>query len=61
MEDVRCYDCGRKLAVADFKEIQIKCPRCKALNHHVKATEPLDGSPGGNNGKPNHSMDRRQA
>ncbi|WP_236213041.1 Com family DNA-binding transcriptional regulator [Metapseudomonas otitidis] len=34
MQDIRCGHCGRKLAAASgFNEIQIKCPRCRTLNH----------------------------
>ncbi|MDZ7887767.1 MAG: Com family DNA-binding transcriptional regulator [Pseudomonas sp.] len=34
MKDIRCGQCGRKLASArDFTELQIKCPRCRTLNH----------------------------
>ncbi|QLG93396.1 Com family DNA-binding transcriptional regulator [Pseudomonas yamanorum] len=34
MEDIRCGHCGRKLAaVRGFIELQIKCPRCRTLNH----------------------------
>ena len=64
MKDVRCKECNRKLAVASYTEIQIKCPRCGTLNHQ-KANEPPNGSTksavsGGKDGKPNHSLDRRQ-
>ena len=34
MQDIRCGHCCRKLAVASgFQELQIKCPRCRTLNH----------------------------
>ena len=34
MQEIRCGHCGRKLAAArEFTELQIKCPRCRALNH----------------------------
>nr|WP_173647459.1 MULTISPECIES: Com family DNA-binding transcriptional regulator [Pseudomonas] len=34
MQEVRCGHCGRKLAaVCGFTELQIKCPRCRTLNH----------------------------
>ncbi|MAN51225.1 MULTISPECIES: Com family DNA-binding transcriptional regulator [unclassified Marinimicrobium] len=37
MKEVRCTKCRRKLAMAAFSEIEIKCPRCGAVNHQ-KAT-----------------------
>ncbi|MFP0199071.1 Com family DNA-binding transcriptional regulator [Pseudomonas sp. PHC1] len=38
MQDIRCGHCCRKLAAASgFTELQIKCPRCRTLNH-LKAT-----------------------
>ncbi|WP_134333612.1 Com family DNA-binding transcriptional regulator [Pseudomonas sp. LAIL14HWK12:I2] len=34
MQDIRCGHCCRKLAAASgFTELQIKCPRCRTLNH----------------------------
>ncbi|MEB2854096.1 Com family DNA-binding transcriptional regulator [Pseudomonas atacamensis] len=34
MQDLRCGHCCRKLAAASgFTELQIKCPRCRTLNH----------------------------
>lgn len=34
MQDIRCGQCRRKLAAASgFIELQIKCPRCRTLNH----------------------------
>ncbi|MGO3950599.1 Com family DNA-binding transcriptional regulator [Pseudomonas sp. BP11-1-1] len=34
MQDIRCGQCCRKLATAKgFIELQIKCPRCRTLNH----------------------------
>ncbi|MCP1290753.1 Com family DNA-binding transcriptional regulator [Chromobacterium sp. S0633] len=31
--DIRCGQCGRKLASGRFFELTIKCPRCRAMNH----------------------------
>ncbi|WP_268799080.1 Com family DNA-binding transcriptional regulator [Pseudomonas huanghezhanensis] len=54
MEDIRCGQCCRKLAaVSGFVELQIKCPRCRTLNH-LRATSllperqehPTTGTPG---------------
>ncbi|WP_080482094.1 Com family DNA-binding transcriptional regulator [Pseudomonas syringae] len=34
MQEIRCGHCGRKLAAAcGYVELQIKCPRCRTLNH----------------------------
>ncbi|WP_460116413.1 Com family DNA-binding transcriptional regulator [Pseudomonas sp. H2_D02] len=36
MQDIRCGLCCRKLASASgFQELQIKCPRCRTLNHII--------------------------
>ncbi|MDR3370730.1 Com family DNA-binding transcriptional regulator [Rhodoferax sp.] len=32
MQEVRCGACGKLLAIGDYKRLQIKCPRCRALN-----------------------------
>ncbi|MCI3908843.1 Com family DNA-binding transcriptional regulator [Pseudomonas viridiflava] len=54
MQEIRCGHCARKLAaVSGFFELQIKCPRCRTLNH-LKAESllperlehPLTGIPG---------------
>jgi len=40
LQDIRCGQCHRKLAAASgFIELQIKCPRCRTLNH-LKAQSP---------------------
>ncbi|MCG9093447.1 Com family DNA-binding transcriptional regulator [Laribacter hongkongensis] len=31
--DIRCGQCGRKLAEGRYLELTIKCPRCRAMNH----------------------------
>ncbi|MCM2494531.1 Com family DNA-binding transcriptional regulator [Burkholderia glumae] len=35
--DIRCGQCGRKLAFGLYIELSIKCPRCGAINH-LRAT-----------------------
>ncbi|EPM68889.1 hypothetical protein A584_16333 [Pseudomonas syringae pv. theae ICMP 3923] len=41
MQEIRCGHCCRKLAaISGFIELQIKCPRCRTLNH-MKAQSPL--------------------
>ena len=40
MVEVRCGRCSRKLAVAQFTELQIKCPRCRTLNHFRAGKSP---------------------
>jgi phage FluMu protein Com len=43
MQEIRC-NCGRLLAKAIYISIEIKCPRCKALNY-MKVTEPHTQAP----------------
>ncbi|MBD9354809.1 Com family DNA-binding transcriptional regulator [Methylomonas albis] len=40
MEILKCGKCERKLAEADYREISIKCPRCKTLNV-IRASSPI--------------------
>ncbi|MFA7241085.1 MAG: Com family DNA-binding transcriptional regulator [Sulfuricellaceae bacterium] len=40
MEEIRCGQCGRKLAIADYRRIEIKCARCGTLNSLLRATSP---------------------
>ncbi|KAF0205481.1 MAG: Mu-like prophage protein [Gallionellaceae bacterium] len=40
MESIRCGNCNRLLAKADYKQIEIKCPRCGTLNLKAKSLEP---------------------
>lgn len=55
LKEVRCGKCERLLAkVGPLTELQIKCPRCGALNH-LKAESlperaPLSAGYGGNHG-----------
>ncbi|MBD9362895.1 Com family DNA-binding transcriptional regulator [Methylomonas fluvii] len=44
MEIVRCGQCGRKLAEAEYSRLAIKCPRCGTMNE-LKACEPLTSAP----------------
>ncbi|HEX7866526.1 MAG TPA: Com family DNA-binding transcriptional regulator [Variovorax sp.] len=48
MEDVRCGGCRRKLAVGDYRRLQIKCPRCGAFND-LRAESPTTERPGASN------------
>ncbi|PAT00713.1 MAG: hypothetical protein BSR46_00980 [Candidatus Dactylopiibacterium carminicum] len=32
MKEVRCANCNRKLAEADYSALNIKCPRCGVMN-----------------------------
>ncbi|PJC11814.1 MAG: Com family DNA-binding transcriptional regulator [Comamonadaceae bacterium CG_4_9_14_0_8_um_filter_60_18] len=45
MEIIRCGSCNRLLAKADFRQIEIKCPRCGTLNL-VRAESPKPERPG---------------
>ena len=38
MEVIRCENCNRKLAEADYTRLAIKCPRCGAINHVTAAS-----------------------
>ncbi len=65
MEIVRCGNCNKKLAEAEFIRLSIKCSRCGAFNE-LKAIEPLTRAPRAPNkedfnGKTNHSLGGRQA
>ena len=40
MKELRCTQCHRKLAMAAFLEIEIKCPRCGAINHEKAKSLP---------------------
>ena len=40
VEEIRCSNCNKKLAEADYRRLAIKCPRCGVMNT-LKATEPL--------------------
>nr|WP_236200235.1 Com family DNA-binding transcriptional regulator [Pseudomonas pseudonitroreducens] len=45
MKEIRCGGCNRLLARAGlFDQIQIKCPRCRTLNH-LKAESLLQAPP----------------
>ncbi|MCP1457010.1 Com family DNA-binding transcriptional regulator [Pseudomonas kilonensis] len=45
MQEIRCGECHRKLAnVRSFIDLQIKCPRCRTLNH-LKAPSLLSECP----------------
>ncbi|MBS9781675.1 MAG: Com family DNA-binding transcriptional regulator [Gammaproteobacteria bacterium] len=33
MQNIRCQQCNKLLAKADFKQLEIKCPRCKFFNN----------------------------
>ena len=39
MLDIRCGGCNKLLARADYKALEIKCPRCKTMNN-LQAVEP---------------------
>jgi len=44
MQEVRCGTCNKLLAKASYQQIEIKCPRCRAINH-LKAVEPPNSVP----------------
>ncbi|MBX9268736.1 Com family DNA-binding transcriptional regulator [Chromobacterium violaceum] len=51
--DIRCGQCGRKLASGRYIELTIKCPRCRTLNH-LKAESLSPERPGASDTKANH-------
>lgn len=53
MQDIRCGSCSRKLGVGEFTVLEIKCPRCKTLNH-VRAASPSPERPGASKKEPTH-------
>ncbi|MGJ7611290.1 MULTISPECIES: Com family DNA-binding transcriptional regulator [unclassified Variovorax] len=58
MEEMRCGRCSKKLAVAQYLRLEIKCPRCGTLNvwraqsptparHRASNVESNDGAQSG--------------
>ncbi|WP_429016037.1 Com family DNA-binding transcriptional regulator [Comamonas sp. 4034] len=45
MQEVRCANCKRKLAVGVFQQLEIKCPRCGTLNS-LRVEHPYAERPG---------------
>lgn len=33
MQEIRCCQCSKKLAVGEYVRLDIKCPRCKTMNY----------------------------
>ncbi len=33
MQQIRCKQCNKLLAKANYKQLEIKCPRCKFFNN----------------------------
>jgi phage FluMu protein Com len=58
MEEIRCGSCSRKLAMGEYAELQIKCPRCGTLNH-LKAASLSPERRGASNDKES-THDRKQ-
>jgi phage FluMu protein Com len=55
LKEIRCGQCQRKLAEGEYVRLNIKCPRCGALNV-LRALSPTPERPGAslvesNNGK----------
>ncbi|WP_199103896.1 Com family DNA-binding transcriptional regulator [Aquitalea sp. ASV11] len=40
--EIRCGQCGRKLAEGWYSTLVIKCPRCRAINHLKAASLPSE-------------------
>ncbi|NHR08028.1 Com family DNA-binding transcriptional regulator [Chromobacterium haemolyticum] len=39
-KEIRCGQCGRKLAEGAYLTLNIKCPRCRTLNHFQAKSHP---------------------
>ncbi|AQZ81559.1 hypothetical protein BUM88_08025 [Acinetobacter calcoaceticus] len=42
MQLINCRSCGRLLAKGTYQTLEIKCPRCKAINLLSISNAPLD-------------------
>lgn len=40
MNEIRCGQCGKKLAEGVYTKLTIKCARCSTLNHFKEGHEP---------------------
>lgn len=45
-KEVRCGHCNRLLGKGEVRDFEIKCPRCKTINH-VRAQSPCSEPPEG--------------
>ncbi|MEA5089509.1 Com family DNA-binding transcriptional regulator [Solidesulfovibrio sp.] len=46
MREIRCGQCSRLLAKGEALDLSIKCPRCGAINHVMRAESPSPESQG---------------
>ncbi|MFZ6687492.1 Com family DNA-binding transcriptional regulator [Undibacterium sp. SXout11W] len=65
MKEIRCGNCYKKLGTGEYTTLNVKCPRCKALNQ-LSAASTIPERPGAPSGvkqydKSDSSMDGRQA
>ena len=61
MDEIRCGTCRKLLARVRAAELQIKCPRCGALNRYQKAASlPLE-RPGAPNDQEAQDADQPEA
>ncbi|MCL2876918.1 MAG: Com family DNA-binding transcriptional regulator [Betaproteobacteria bacterium] len=51
--EIRCGQCSKKLAEADYRHLSIKCPRCGTFNV-LKAASPQPERPGASPRKETH-------
>ncbi|WP_418648934.1 Com family DNA-binding transcriptional regulator [Thauera butanivorans] len=67
---MRCSSCRRLLGRGQYQKVEIKCPRCGAINlffHNQKAVEPPSSATRSPNSgdfdhahpRPHHPLDRR--
>ncbi|QDL55948.1 Com family DNA-binding transcriptional regulator [Rhodoferax aquaticus] len=59
MEVIRCGQCQRKLAEAQYTRLEIKCPRCGTLNI-LRAMSPPPARPGASNVEGNYDQAQRR-
>ncbi|MDP1682729.1 MAG: Com family DNA-binding transcriptional regulator [Burkholderiales bacterium] len=60
MQEIRCAHCAKKLAEADYRQLNIKCPRCGALNV-LRAASPEPDRHRAANMEDHDARSRRQA
>lgn len=48
-KEIRCGHCNRLLGKGEVLDFEMKCPRCKTINH-VRAQSPGSEPPEGQNG-----------
>ncbi|MBX9868289.1 MAG: Com family DNA-binding transcriptional regulator [Burkholderiaceae bacterium] len=42
MQEIRCGKCHKKLAEGEYRQLCIKCHRCKTMNHLSASSDELE-------------------